>query len=227
MEGEKKGSFVAFSFYKLRPEWRRLPPDARERGIEQALATLRAQGESLWIRTYSTQGFRRDADFLLWVVAQELPDIRTFFMDFSRTDMGPYLDQTYHYLAMTRQSMYLKGAPHTNPGPRADGPDEWVFVYPFVKSREWYALPFETRKKMMDEHIRAGHLFPNVKINTTYSFGLDDQEFVLAFETDSPADFQALVMKLRETEASRYTVRDTPIFTCLKRPLADVLRSLS
>mgnify|MGYP001611244355 FL=1 len=199
----------------------------RERGIEQALATVLAQGEKLWIRAYSTQGFRRDADFHLWIVAQDLPDIRDFVVDLSRTEMGLYLDLTYHYLAMTRQSIYLKGAPHTNPGPRIEGKDEWLFVYPFVKSREWYALPFETRKKMMDEHIRVGHLFPNVKINTTYSFGLDDQEFVLAFETDSPADFQGLVMKLRETEASRYTARDTPIFTCLKKPLADVLRSLS
>ena len=67
----------------------------------------------------------------------------------------------------------------------------------------------------MDEHIALGHKYPSVKLNTTYSFGLDDQEFVVAFETDEPRDFVDLVPALRETEASLYTLRDTPIFSCV------------
>ena len=79
---------------------------------------------------------------------------------------------------------------------------------------------------MMADHIRVGHEYPDVQLHTAYSFGLDDQEFVVSFSTDHPKRFQALVMKLRETEASAYTLRDTPIFTCVKRPLPGILKSL-
>jgi chlorite dismutase len=95
-----------------------------------------------------------------------------------------------------------------------------------VKTRPWYVLPLEQRQAMMNAHIRIGHKYPRVRLNTTYSFGLDDQEFVLAFETDYPGDFLDLVMELRETEASQYTERDTPIFTCIKAEGADLLHAL-
>src|SRR2546423_1669724 len=100
------------------------------------------------------------------------------------------------------------------------------FVYPFVKTREWYSLPVEQRQEMMDEHIRVGTKYRSVKLHTTYSFGLDDQEFVVAFETDYPSDFLDLVQELREAKASRYTLRDTPMFTCRQLPLAECLDEL-
>ena len=93
---------------------------------------------------------------------------------------------------------------------------KYLFVYPFVKTRAWYALSLEDRKRMMNEHIRVGLHVSSVSLNTTYSFGLDDQEFVVAFETDNISDFLDLVQELRETEASRYTLRDTPMFTCVE-----------
>jgi chlorite dismutase len=92
-----------------------------------------------------------------------------------------------------------------------------------VKSREWYLLSKEARQKVMDEHIKVGNMYPSVKLNTTYSFGLDDQEFVVAFETDLPGDFLDLVMALRETEGSKYTIRDTPIYTCRLLELKETL----
>ena len=79
---------------------------------------------------------------------------------------------------------------------------------------------------MMNDHFRIGHKYPSVKINTTYSFGLDDQEFMVGFETDSPSDFVDLVMDLRGTEASSYTLKDTPIFTCIRRPIGETLESM-
>ena len=85
-----------------------------------------------------------------------------------------------------------------------------MFVYPFVKSREWYALPAEERWRIMQGHIQVGREYPGVDNHTTYSFGLDDQEFVVAFDTDDVGTFLDLVQRLRTTEASRYTVRDTP-----------------
>jgi chlorite dismutase len=91
------------------------------------------------------------------------------------------------------------------------------------KKRVWYRLPYERRKAMMIEHFAIGHRYPQVKINTAYSFGLDDQEFVVAFECDEPAAFLDLVMELRESQASRYTERETPIFTCVRMAPAEAL----
>jgi chlorite dismutase len=99
-------------------------------------------------------------------------------------------------------------------------------VYPFVKKREWYFLPHEERRLAMAQHFKIGHKYPSIQIHTGYSFGLDDQEFVLAFETDKPADFSELVMELRSSEASRYTAIETPIFTCITMPINEILNLL-
>jgi chlorite dismutase len=95
-----------------------------------------------------------------------------------------------------------------------------------VKTRDWYLLPQSDRQEVMDVHIRVGSKYPSVKLNTTYSFGLDDQEFVVAFETDEPKDFLDLVMDLRETQSSKFTQRDTPIFTCVQLPIDAILDQL-
>ena len=103
---------------------------------------------------------------------------------------------------------------------------KYLFVYPFVKTREWYRLPPEERKRIMQEHIRVGREYPSIDINTSYSFGLDDQEFVVAFETDDRGDFLDLVQRLRTTESSLYTKRDTPIFTCIATSVERALGAL-
>ena len=82
-----------------------------------------------------------------------------------------------------------------------------------MKVRPWYALTVEDRQRAMDEHIRIGREeFPGIKNHTSYSFGIDDQEFMTAFECEEPADFMHLMLRLRDSEASAYTERDTPIF---------------
>ncbi len=129
---------------------------------------------------------------------------------------------------MTKRSVYV-GKHTRGHDPRlVITPDDkkYLFVYPFVKTRTWYALPLEERKRMMNEHIKVGITYPSVTLNTTYSFGLDDQEFVVAFETDNISDFLDLVQELRETEASSYTLRDTPMFTCVAQPLDAILEAI-
>jgi chlorite dismutase len=105
-------------------------------------------------------------------------------------------------------------------------PMKYVVVYPFVKSRDWYLLPFEERKKMMEEHIIVGRKFPQVRLNTTSSFGLDDQDFMLAFETPDLAIFQDLIIQLRETQVSKYVVRDTPMIPCVLKGAEEIVKSL-
>src|ERR1700730_1720778 len=226
--------YIRYLFYKARPNWLQLRADSRNKVRSALLAALEPFAERLPVlRAYSTLGTRADADFLLWTVTERLEDFQELQAAVLRSPRGAHLDPPYSYLAMTKRSQYVDRHEH------ADGEGEgrrtrirptgrnYLFVYPMVKKRPWYRLSYEERQRAMDEHIRIGHEFPRVKINTSYSFGLDDQEFVVAFETDYPADFLDLVEKLRGGEASAYTERETPIFTCVAGSVADVLELLA
>jgi len=223
--------YIRYLFYKARPSWRQLPPDARQLARLDILNALEPFAERLAVlRAYSTLGTRADADFVLWQVTERLEDFQELHAAILQTEMGQHLDTPYSYLAMTKRSQYVDR--HEHPGQegrrtkiRPTG-RKYLFVYPMVKKRPWYRLSLEERQRAMDEHIRVGHEFPRVKINTSYSFGLDDQEFVVAFETDYPADFLDLVEKLRGGEASAYTERETPIFTCVAGSIEEVLELL-
>src|SRR5947199_2064417 len=219
---------VKFSFYRVDPAWRALPSSERECGTRAVSDTVEAFSDRLQIRSYSRVGTRGDADLLHWQIGDELEDIQQLASFINGTPMGPYLTMPYSYLAMTRPSIYVSR--EEGRGERLElhpGDSKYLFVYPFVKTREWYQLSHDQRQKMMDEHIRIGRKYPSVKLNTTYSFGLDDQEFVVSFETDEPADFLDLVMELREAKTSLYTLRDTPIFSCIAMCLEETLDSLA
>ena len=227
MEPTPPGRFVLYTFFRATPAYLQLPKEEKARAVGDYLARVGEFGGGITLRTYSTQGLRRDADFLLWLISPELPPVQTFLEGLRKSVLAPYLDNTHALLAVTRDSIYIKDhkdEPHVEVIP--PGKAKYLFVYPFVKTREWYLLPLEERKKMMAEHIRVGHKFPGIRINTSYSFGLDDQDFVVSFEGDDPKEFVTLVMQLRESGASRYTLRDTPIFTCVQRPLEEILWSL-
>jgi chlorite dismutase len=130
---------------------------------------------------------------------------------------------------MTKRSMYIEKDCSEQPEDRVHivpGQSDYLFVCPLLRTREWYARPQEQRQEMMDENVRIGSKYRSVKLHTTYSFGLDDQEFVVAFETNNPSDFLDLVQELRETKASSFTLRDTPMFTCRRRTLAECLDAL-
>ncbi|HUO56619.1 MAG TPA: chlorite dismutase family protein [bacterium] len=214
-----KRQFVSFGFYRISEEFRKLAKSDRDRvkaSFIQAAEEFRKEGILL---SYSTVGFKAGVDLMLWRISYDLDSIQRMDSRLFHSAMGPYLTQAANYLSMTKRSIYIDKHQHVGGTEESrtnilPGKFKYIFVYPFVKTREWYLLSKEDRQKVMDEHIRVGNLYPSVKLNTTYSFGLDDQDFVVAFETDVPGDFLDLVMALRETEGSKYTVRDTPIYTC-------------
>jgi chlorite dismutase len=222
--------FVNFGFYKLDPSFRRLSDGEKAGAREEFLGLMNQRREGLICLSYSTVAMRAEVDFLLWRIAGS-PDV---FQEQSRainkSRLGGYLTTPISFLSMTKRSMYVdKLDPFHTPESRTHiipGKRKYLFVYPFVKTRDWYLLPLEERQAIMDVHIKVGNEYPSVKLNTTYSFGLDDQDFVVAFETESPADFLDLVMKLRETQSSKYTQRDTPIVTCVQMPMEQVLDQL-
>ncbi|MBI2759818.1 MAG: chlorite dismutase family protein [Chloroflexi bacterium] len=225
-----KGQFVQYAFYKVDSAWRLLPAETRAAHKRDLAEVVERIDRRVSVRGYTLTGLRADADFLLWTVAPSPREIQELGTALYASAMGPYLRQTFAYLAMTKRSIYVRGHSHAGQdGIRlrlSPAGATYLFVYPFVKTRAWYQLSMEDRQRAMNEHIRIGHKYPSVKLNTTYSFGLDDQEFVVAFETDEPGDFVDLVMELRHTEASLYTLRDTPIFTCIAMSLPDTLDSL-
>jgi len=202
--------FVKYSFYKVETEWRRSPRDQHQASKKDFLSVLGRYGEKIEQRFYSLIGTRADADFMIWTITDSLENLQNFHSDVLRTSLGNFLSTSHSYLAMTRPSEYFG----KNRDPEPVG-SKYLFVYPFTKKREWYSLPFEERQRMMKQHVQIGHKYPSVTIHTAYSFGLDDYEFILSFETDHPEDFLSLVMDLRSSEASKYTAVETPIFTCI------------
>ena len=220
VENERSSrKYLRYVFFKAAREWRSLDEEAKEGGASEFLEVLGKHSARMSLRCYSLVGTRGDVDFMIWVVAEDLLDIQGFVADLLATGLGKHLDVVYSFLAMSKKSKYLGTHKHEEQegetAERVPGNSKYVFVYPLVKKREWYKVPHVERQRIMADHFRIGHKYPAIKINTGYSFGLDDQEFVLAFEGDSPAEFLDLVEELRTSDASKYTERETPIFTCV------------
>lgn len=224
-----KQQFVSFPIFKLDPAWRRLSEQERARGKQEFREVIEAYSDRMIQLAYSLVGIRGDSDFFLWRVSYDLETLQQQTAELMNTGLGKYLSLPYSYLSMTRRSIYVEEHSKEDPeghGSRLEvipGKSKYLFLYPFIKSRAWYALSERARGESMKEHIATGHKYMSIRINTTYSYGLDDQEFVLAFEGDEPKDFLDLMMDLRETRASSYTIKDTPTFTGVMHPVKDVL----
>ena len=222
--------FLKYTFFKVDSQWRRLSGQEKSSSKREFAMLVNDFAKYNVLKSYSLMGIRGDADFMLWTMAAELVQFQDLTSHLLSSALGKYLEIPYSYLAMTRKSEYLGGHQHEGQEgvslTRTPIDSKYLFVYPFIKKREWYFLPHEERTKMMAEHFKVGHKYPSVQIHTGYSFGLDDQEFVLAFETDRPADFLELVIELRSSEASRYTAVETPLFTCINTSIDDILRLL-
>ena len=214
--------FVKYTFLKVDPAWRRLDAEERSEHKREFIAACEDFAGQRLLRAFSTVGTRGDTDMMLLTQATNLERIHEFHVVLAQSGLMKWCEIPYSFLALTKESEYSdESRLEVRPGK-----GRYLFVYPFVKTREWYLLSAEERWRIMQEHIRVGREFPSVDLNTSYSFGLDDQEFVVAFETDEPRDFLDLVQKLRTTESSRYTKRDTPTFTCVATSVERALAAL-
>ena len=214
--------FVKYTFLSVDPAWRRLDDERRAQDKREFTAACEDFADGHLLRAFSLVGTRGDADLMLLSQAQNLERIHEFHVVLAQSGLMKWCSIPYSFLAMTKPSEYSE---ESRLEVRA-AHGRYLFVYPFVKTREWYALPADERWRIMQEHIRVGREFPSIDLNTSYSFGLDDQEFVVAFETDDPSDFLDLVQKLRSTESSSYTLRDTPTFTCISSSVERALGAL-
>src|SRR5919199_6412698 len=214
--------FVKYTFLKADPAWRRREDAERAQHKREFLAACEDFAGDRLLRAFSLVGTRGDADLMLLSQATSLDRIHEFHVVLAQSGLMQWCDVPYSFLAMTKPSEYSdESRLEVRP---AHG--KYLFVYPFVKTRAWYALDAKERWRIMQEHIKVGREYPSVDLNTSYSFGLDDQEFVVAFETDRPGDFVDLVQRLRTTESSAYTLRDTPTFTCVSCSVERALGAL-
>jgi chlorite dismutase len=226
----QRRQFLNYSFYRLDPVFRRLPAGEQRAAVAAFLDVVRQweSSDEVILRTYSLVGLRADVDFMLWRIAFDPLCFQSMEAALRRSQLGAYLSQVHSFLALQRRSPYvnkIKGA-----GESVEllaGQGKYLFVYPFTKTRAWYRLSPHARQGMMDEHIAASAPFKGVHLNTSYSYGIDDQDFVVAFDSDYPQEFVDLVGRLRYTEASLYTQRDTPMFACAQAPMDAILAQLT
>ena len=226
----QRRQFLNYSFYRLDPVFRRLPAEEQRAAAADFIGLVR-QWESLddfILRTYSLVGLRADVDFMLWRISFDPLCFQSMEGAIRRSRLGAYLSQAHNFVSLQRRSPYVNKIKNSGEGVELEpGQGKYLFVYPFTKTREWYRLSPHARQGMMDEHIAASAPFKGVRLNTSYSYGIDDQDFMVAFDSDYPQEFVDLVGRLRYTEASLYTQRDTPMFVCAKAPIDAILAQLA
>ena len=217
---------MQFVFFNVVREWRLLSERDRQSGRRRLEEVVEESGSAIQTHSYSTLGLAAKADFMLWRMAGAPEPLQESLAQLLATGLGPYLEVSELFFGLTRPSVYTG---HRTPQEQAIEKSDrlpYFVLYPFTKTADWYLLSQEVRQGMMNEHIKVGRTYPSISQVLLYSTGLADQEFIVGYETSSLAEFQELVIALRSTEARRYTLSDTPIFTCIRRPLGETLALL-
>jgi chlorite dismutase len=217
--------FVKFTFIRVDPSWRRLPIEERAAHKREFTAACQEFAEDHYLRTYSLVGTRGDCDMMVRAAAGSLDPIHELHVLLNQSGLMRWAEIAHSYLAMTKESPY-SDEPDKPLEPRQGADSKYLIVYPMWKKREWYRLPEQERGRIMRGHIETGRRHGTIEINTAYSFGIDDQEFVVSFNTDDPGEFLDLVTELRGTESSAYTESETPIFTCISASVERALDAL-
>ena len=206
-------NFLKLTFISVPPEWRRRGSAERAADKREFAAACRDFGDDHFLRTYSLVGTRGDCDLMVRALAPTLDPIHELHVLLNQSGLMRWAEISHSYLAMTKESVYSDEPMPLEPRPGSDA--KYLIVYPMWKKREWYLLAPEERMRIMRGHIETGKRYTGIDINTAYSYGLDDQEFVVSFNADEPGEFLDLVQELRSTESSAYTQSETPIFTCI------------
>ncbi len=221
--------FVNFIFFRVNPDWRKLAPELKRDCKSEFQSVFNSFNENLLLFSYSLVGFDSKADLMFWRIGDSLDAIQDMTAKLYRTNLGNYLETTDNYLAITKKMMFISEDSHESAEDRYHikaGQKKYHFVYPCAKSRDWYSMSDEERGELIEQNFMVGKKFENIKIHMTHAFGFSEQEFIVSFETDEPKDFLALAEEMRETAASKFTMRGMPIYTCRQRPLMECLDAI-
>ena len=218
----RQTAFTTFWIYQAttrRYDWSEAE---RAEARDAAVALFDKHREQVELRgAYSTTGLTAGADLILWVVADDVEAFQQLAAELHRSPFGEALTLKQAYLGVASMSQY-----DPNHGPaflKGISPKRYLSVYPFTKTPSWYLLSFEQRRDLMIEHGRMGNEFPSILTNTVNSFGIADQEFVVALEDDDPGVLVKMVQRLRAAAVREYTAVDTPIFLGLRKDLSAAL----
>jgi chlorite dismutase len=220
--------FVNFIFFRVNPEWRKLDEESKANAKREFAKVFAEYSSQLLLFNYSLVGFDSKDDLMFWRIGDSLDTIQDMTSKLFRTGLGSYLETTDSYLSITKKRSFMPPAAesiedrlHTIAGDK-----KYLFVYPCAKNRDWYEKSGEERENLIEENFMVGKKFSTIKIHMTHAFGFSEQEFIVLFETDEPKDFLALAEELSQTQASKSTLRGTPIYTCRQRSLDECLDAL-
>ncbi len=219
--GPRSQQFVHALALGLDGAWRRLP-DAQRRSTCADFVSSIERAADVTSYAYTMVGLQPGIDLMLWRLAPSLDALEASAAAALRCGMGTWMNVKESFVGLIQPSQYVKKPTPQEQSLFSGERSRYLVVYPFTKSAEWYLLDKETRQRVMNEHMKVGHGYPQVRQLLAYSFGLDDQDFVVAYETDDLVAFGELVRALRSTESRRSTVRDTPILAGIHRPLGEL-----
>jgi chlorite dismutase len=209
---------------ELDPAWRRRTPDERYGdGCEFEAAHDAAIAQGVHSVVHSSIGLEPGMDLLLWRWATSVDALEASAAALLTAGLGRWARVSHSLIGRVGPSQYVRRPTDQEQAPLESSGKRYLVVYPFTKSTEWYLLSREARQGVMNEHMRVGHDYPTISQVLAYSFGLDSQDFVVAYETDDLVAFGDLVRALRSTESRRSTVNDSPILLGIHRPLPEIL----
>jgi chlorite dismutase len=217
--------FVNFIFFRVNPEWRKLDPEMKAIYKSEFQSVFDKFRDDFLLFSYSLVGFDSKADLMFWRIGKSLDLIQDMTARLYRTNLGSFFETTDNYLSVTKKRMFVSDGGEDRFHVLA-GAKRYLFVYPCAKGRDWYDKSGDERDALIEENFMVGKKFQNIKIHMTHAFGFSDQEYLITFETDEPRDFLALAEELRETPASKFSLRGTPIYTCRQKPLLECLDAL-
>ena len=224
---DARSTYVQALALRIDPGWRRLDDAIRRVDAGHLPAWLALESDrSIRTYAYSSVGLEAGVDLLLWRFGPSIDALEESAAALLRDGVGRWLSVTYSLIGRIGPSQYVRKPTGQEQSPFDGERARYLIVYPFTKSTDWYLEAQETRQKVMNEHMRIGHQYPMVRQALAYSFGLDAQDFVVAYETDDLPAFGDLVRALRSSESRRSTVSDTPILLGVHRPIDEIARLL-
>lgn len=217
--------FVNFMFVGVSPDWRKLSADTKAAFKTEFQSVFEGFSNDFLLFSYSLVGFDSKADLMFWRIGSSLDLVQEMTAKLYRTNLGSYFETADNYLSVTKKRMFVSKGSEDKFHVIAGG-KKYLFVYPCAKNRDWYEKSGDERDAMIEENFMVGKKFQNIKIHMTHAFGFSEQEYIITFETDEPRDFLALAEELRETPASKFTLRGMPVYTCRQKPLMECLDAL-
>ncbi|HWV35302.1 MAG TPA: chlorite dismutase family protein [Thermomicrobiales bacterium] len=217
--------FTAFWLYKRKETWDEIAGDQWNEAVAQFTSLLNELPDNVVLRgSYTALGLTPDVEFFLWAHAPKLDQLQRLAIAIDRTTIGRYMTLQKVYFGSAGMSQY---DPAHSPAFILGKPAKrYLSVYPFIKTPDWYLIPYQERRRLMVEHGEMGREYPGVLTNTVNSFGLADQEFIVALEEDDPKTLSEMVQKLRAAEVRKWTALDTPIYLGDRKPIGEVLSDL-